>query len=68
MNNEFIWWLGMLGMYMKEEHGVDLIKGLAVLDTALDPETLHYFYAQYKAGKEPKQVADILIEEAAKSS
>ena len=45
MNDEFIWWLGTLGMYMKEEHGVDLIKGLAVLDTALGPETLHYFYA-----------------------
>ena len=55
-------------MYMKEEHGVDLIKGLVVLDNALRPETLHYFYAQYKAGKEPKQVADILIEETAKFS
>ena len=68
MNEEFIWWLGTLAMYMKEEHGVNLIKGLAALDAPLGPETLHYFYAQYKAGKEPKQVADILIEEAAKSS
>ena len=68
MNDDFIWWLGTLDMYMKEEHSVDLIKGLSVLDNAHSPETLHYFYAQYAAGKEPKQVADILIEETMKAS
>jgi len=41
---------------MKEEHGVDLIKGLVVLDNALRPETLHYFYAQYKAEKNPSKL------------
>ena len=51
-------------MYMKEEHLVNLIE----INNKVGPEVLEYFYAQYKAGKEPKQVADILIEEAAKSS
>ena len=64
MNDEFIWWLGTLVMYMQEEHLVNLIE----INNKVGPEVLEYFWAHYRAGNEPKQDADILIEEAAKSS
>jgi hypothetical protein len=49
---------------MQEEHLVNLIE----INNKVGPEVLEYFWAHYRAGNEPKQVADILIEEAAKSS
>ena len=66
MEDEFIWWLGEFGMYMRAEHGIDLIKEITPLveKGTFGPETFEYLYHQYKTGKAPKDVADFLVNNA----
>jgi hypothetical protein len=64
MDDDFLWWLGYFGTYMKAEHGVDLVKEITPLKGKLGPETIRYLYGQYKRGKTPKGVADFLIDHA----
>jgi len=61
IQNDFIFWLGQLGTYLKAEHDVDLAQEFSGHPDEAK-KAAQFFMDCYRRGMQPKELADFLIE------